>query len=181
MIKAPFKKGFACWLSAQEGETLVQAAPHEGAKIAIRLGLNGLRVHEVAKIQNEDKVQDVTVGLMGKIIGKGNKYRTFPLDNRLEFANFDLTNVTTRTITEWMTFARENAFKLTGDPDFRDCTMHDLRRSWTVQCLSRGILPETVKYWGGWESSSQVFEQSYIGTGIQSPEFQKAEREKLGF
>lgn len=78
-----------------------------------------------------------------------------------------------------MTFSRENAYRLTEDPDFRDVTMHDLRRSWAVQCLSRGILPETVKYWGGWESSSQVFEQHYLGTGIQSPEFQKAEREKL--
>lgn len=187
MIKSPFKKGYACWLSKAEGDLLVKAAPHSGAKIAIRLGLNGLRVHEIAKITNEDKIHDETVGLLGRVIGKATpeypegKPRTFPLDSRLEFADFELCNVSTRTLISWMDTTRKAAARLSGDDDYHSVTMHDLRRSWAVQCLAQGVLPETVKYWGGWELNSTVFEQFYLSKGIQSPDYQKLERGKLDY
>tara|TARA_R110000824_G_scaffold153286_1_gene324895 strand:+ start:1313 stop:1861 length:549 start_codon:yes stop_codon:yes gene_type:complete len=182
MIKEPFKnKGFAVWLSKLESDVLIECAPHNGAKIAIMLGLCGLRVHEICKIQNEDKFRDPTIGLMAKVIGKGGKYRNFPLDSRLEFADFSLTNVETRTITNWFRFSREEAAKRTGDSGYLDCTMHDLRRSWCIQALSKQILPETIKLWGGWSSSSTVFENHYVGAGIKSADLQKVEREKLGY
>jgi len=69
------RDGYKVWLSSNELDQLVEAAPNASAAIAFGLGGRvGLRSQEVADVTPKD-IKGTDAGPIVRVVGKGDKYR----------------------------------------------------------------------------------------------------------
>ena len=189
------RDGYKVWLSSEELELLIDAAPNASAAIAFALGGRcGLRSQEVADVTPKD-IQHTDAGPIIRVVGKGDKYREAwipeELVTRIETAaefrempshlpivqsSGDSTKVATRTLRRWITDAAAELVIETDDDAWAQVSFHDLRRSWATNLAAAGVDPILVLDVGGW-NDLETFLDHYRGS--YSPEAHRREREKV--
>jgi len=185
----PEKNGIRIWLSRSEQQRVLEAADDEPRhRIALHLGLHGLRTQELVQIAPEH-VRELSNGAEGHVVivpdGKSGK-RELPISNDLQQSIHYLTSaarlrqdeaivdVTRRSVRNWIATARDRI--LDEDDDVRsewsELGMHDLRRSWATDAyysLALAGVPiaeELTMSWGGWKHTStgrETFRENYLG------------------
>ena len=180
------KDGSRIWLSRDEQAELLDIVEDQPRRrIALQLGLHGLRTDEIMRAQPghvrpierresgaEKHVLEIPEGKTGK--------REVPIDTdlreRIRFLkSADTTlgkhdpiiEVSKRSVRNWITDAREQL----GD-EYLDLGMHDLRRTWATDTFYSlafegvPIAEELVMSWGGWKMTAtgrETFRQNYLG------------------
>jgi len=177
------------WLNKEETDLLLDATEDRERELAYRIGVRcGLRSHEVVEVAPVH-VSDTEAGPMLRVPeGKGDKFRQTPIPKDLattietidEYRDEDsetpLVNISTRTLRRWIEDTRASLAESTGEPGWRELTMHDLRRTWATRLNSAEVEATLVMDWGGWEDI-ETFLEHYRGT--HAPEAQRREREKV--
>jgi integrase len=156
-------------------------------RLALEMGLHGLRTHEIEKITYNDFRQlDVDDG--GWVLqvaddtktGKRETPCTSELKQRAKFLKSaaklrqdeKLIGVANRTMRSWMNDIRTELAEETDNSTWLRLGLHDLRRTWatdTYYALSLAGVPiaETLTLsWGGWkmsETGRQTFRENYLG------------------
>lgn len=185
----PEREDKKVWLSTEETTQLLDAAEDRERELAYRLGARcGLRSHEVVEVTPEH-VTETEAGPMLRVpMGKGEKFRQTPIPANLattietideyrdEASDVPLVAVSTRTLRRWIEDTRDALAVETGEPGWRELTMHDLRRTWATRLNSAEVDATLVMDWGGWEEI-ETFLDHYRGT--HAPEAQRREREKV--
>jgi len=182
----PSKDGLRIWLSRSEREALLEAVDDDPRRrIAIQLGLHGLRTDEIVQAEPRH-VRELTNGADGHLLvvpkGKTGKRETpiaTDLAERIRYlksADRDLTardtivDVGKRQVRNWLEAARRPL--VDGDDVAEKLGMHDLRRTWatdTYYSLAFAGVPiaeQLTMSWGGWEQTSagrETFRQNYLG------------------
>jgi len=185
----PERDGLRIWLSRKEQDKLLSHWDEEypRRRLALEMGLHGLRTHEIEKITYQDFRQlDVDDG--GWVLqvaddtktGKRETPCTSELKQRAKFLKSaaklrqdeKLIGVANRTMRSWMNDIRTEISEETGDSTWLRLGLHDLRRTWatdTYYALSLAGVPiaETLTLsWGGWkmsETGRQTFRENYLG------------------
>ncbi|WP_435551974.1 tyrosine-type recombinase/integrase [Natrinema sp. CGMCC1.2065] len=180
------------WLSQNEVEQFLEAAPNTEQRIAFALGARcGLRSHEVLDVSPDDVV-DTDAGTMLRVWhGKGDQFRETPVprdlattiqtvdDVRDESSSESLVEITsTRSLRRWIRSAADDLLEETGDEGWDHLGFHDLRRTWATSLASEDVDPILVCDWGGW-NDLETFLEHYRGTF--SPEAQQRERGKVSW
>lgn len=182
----PEKDGVRIWLSRSERDLLLDAVDEEPRRrIALELGLHGLRTDEIMEVQPRH-IRELTNGAEGHVLvipsGKTGK-REAPISRELAeqirylkradtsmTAADELLDISDRTVRNWIAGARE--VLLDVDEAAGDLGMHDLRRTWateTYYSLAFAGVPiaeQLVMSWGGWKQTStgrETFRQNYLG------------------
>lgn len=187
------RDGRKVWLSAEETETLLDAA--EGAdptrRRAFALGVRcGLRSVEAAGVTPADLKQTDAGAMLRvrEVIAKGGKYRECPIpaplareirgiaEARSEPDDDPIVGVSTRTLRRWVEDTREQLVEQTDDPDWQYLSYHDLRGTWATALKSADVDPMLVADWGGW-SDLETFLDHYRGDF--TPDAQRRERGKV--
>lgn len=188
------KEGLKIWLNQNEQTRVLEATddrdgrPRPRRRIALTLGLHGLRTDEIVPTDNGP---GVTEGAVRQLDGGGyvlevrdgktaTSIREVPLDADLardifslkrgasKRQNDPLIEVNKRTVREWIYDARDALESPASD----ELGMHDLRRTWATQSYYslalRGvpIAEELVMSWGGWAHTStgrETFRTNYLG------------------
>lgn len=169
-----------CHLTPKDYQTVLDHAPHDAARIAMRLGGEcGLRVSETVdmhladiKMASTGEAECMLAVPHGKdTTGKleGGKYREtyLPWDlhgailsyakKQRVSAQEPLLGVVSRTIQNWVKRAGESAAQATGEADYRKVSSHDFRAYFATTLLVReGMSKEVVKAVGGWESDETM-------------------------
>jgi len=191
------RNGYKVWLSSDEIDQLIEAAPSAEASIAFALGGRvGLRSQEVADVAPTD-IKQTDAGPILRVVGKGDKYREawIPMDlvTRIETAasfrdmashhpivqsQGSSTKVSTRTLRRWINRAAGDLVIDTNDDAWEQLSFHDLRRSWATNLAASGVDPILVLDVGGW-SDLETFLDHYRGS--YSPEAHRREREKVAW
>jgi integrase len=192
----PDRDDMKVWLSADEIDAFLDAAPSQNRRLAFALGVRcGLRSEEVTDVRPQH-VTETDAGRMLRVPdGKGGKYRETPIPHdlaqRIEMAveyrdepddhpvvtsQAGSPGVSTRTLRRWVESAREQLAEETGDDGWRHLTFHDLRATWATQLRSADVDSMVVCDWGGW-NDLETFLDHYRGT--HTPEAQRREREKV--
>jgi len=189
------REGFKVWLSSDEIDQLIDAAPFAEAAIAFALaGRCGLRSAEVRDVCPSD-INQTDAGPILRVVGKGDKYREAwipdELVTRIETAadfrdmpdhlpivqsSGESTKVSTRTLRRWIADAAADLVEETDDDGWSQVSFHDLRRSWATNLASAGVDPILVLDVGGW-NDLETFLDHYRGS--YSPEAHRREREKV--
>jgi len=176
------KNGQRVWLSRTEQQELLDTVSDQPRrKIALQLGMHGLRTDEVLKVAPEH-VRELANGADGHVLvipdGKTGKRETPVSDDLAQSITYlksaaqlresePILDVTTRTIRNWMTEAAET-FDDAGD----DLGMHDLRRTWatdsyySLALAGVPIAEQLVMSWGGWKQTTtgrETFRENYLG------------------
>jgi len=174
---------FKVWMSRDEYIELVKYAgdggPHPIEEIALRLmGDCGLRISETLDVCYDD-VKRMPDGSGYKLRVKhgkdttgesdDGKFRETWLPDQLERMMYrhareqgldddePLISVTRRTVSNWVTYAAEDAAGATGDEDYLELSSHDLRRQWAQYLLvEQSINPRVVMSLGGWNEYSSI-------------------------
>ena len=182
--------GMKVWLSDDEVNRLLDYYEGDTEKyIALALGARcGLRSEETVSVAPEDVV-DTDAGVMLRVDGaKGGGYREAPVpanlatristaaDMRPESNDTPLVQSSKRSIRRWVQKAREDLADETGETYWRELGYHDLRRTWATSLRSADVDAMVVCDWGGWDDLD-TFLDHY--RGVQSPEAQKRERDKV--
>jgi len=181
------------WLSAEETDTLIEAADSTEREIALALGARcGLRSAEVLDVTPADISETDVIGSMLKVVdGKGGKTRQTPIPTKLkaqietvdeyrdEPSNEPVVSVsTTQSLRNWIQDTAETVAEETGNDEWLQLSFHDLRRTWATHLVSQDVDPLVVCDWGGWQDL-ETFLDHYKGQ--YSPDAQKREREKVDF
>ncbi|RLM53728.1 site-specific integrase [Halobellus sp. Atlit-31R] len=182
--------GKKVWLSQDEVDQLLDAAPDTEKRVAFALGARcGLRSFEVLDVAPQDVV-DTEAGHMLRVWhGKGDKFRETPMPSDLattirtigDFRD-DSVDVPvietdhTRTLRRWLESAREQLVNETGDAGWQFLSTHDLRRTWATALANKEVDPLLVLEWGGWDDL-ETFLDHYKGT--YSPAAQRRARDKV--
>lgn len=177
----PEQEGNRIWLSRDERATLLRAvADQPRRKIALQLGLHGLRSDElvettpehVRELANdaEGNVLIVPDGKTGKrelpiSAGLADQIRMLKNATRMR-ADETIVDVSKRSVRNWIADARS------AIEDADELGMHDLRRTWatdTYYSLAFAGVPiaeQLTMSWGGWkqsESGRTTFRENYLG------------------
>lgn len=184
------KDGLRIWLSRSERELLLESVDDPRRRIALQLGLHGLRTDEIVDTNNGPGVRPEDIrsldGCDGHVLiipdGKTGK-REVPISNdlaeRIRYlksaaqlrASEDLIDVSTRTVRKWMEEAREAVVEDAGE-DAQLLGMHDLRRTWATDAYYSfafngvPIAEQLVMSFGGWKQSETgrtTFRKNYLG------------------
>lgn len=180
----PEQDGQRIWLNQTEQQTLLDAVEDEPRRrIALGLGLHGLRSDEIVSVQPQH-VRELVGGGHGHVLiipdGKTGKRET-PLSEdlaqRISYLasaaqlrqDDSLVDVSTRSVRNWMADARQTLRETTERAD--DLGMHDLRRTWatnsyyTLALAGVPIAEQLVMSWGGWKQSEtgrDTFRSNYL-------------------
>jgi len=180
------KDGSRIWLSRDEQNELLEIVEERPRRrIALQLGLHGLRTDEIMRVKpghvrdiesrqngSEKFVLEIPSGKTGK--------REVPLDTDLRqriryLKNADqdlgkhdpIITVSKRSVRNWITDARDEL----GE-DYAQLGMHDLRRTWATDTFYSlafegvPIAEELVMSWGGWKMTAtgrETFRENYLG------------------
>lgn len=181
------------WLSAEETDTLIEAADSTEREIALALGARcGLRSAEVLDVTPADISTTDVIGSMLKVRnGKGGKTRQTPIPTKLkaqietvdeyrdEPSNEPVVSVsTTQSLRNWIQDTAETVAEETDNDEWLQLSFHDLRRTWATHLVSQDVDPLVVCDWGGWQDL-ETFLDHYKGQ--YSPDAQRREREKVRF
>jgi len=181
------RDGKRVWLSEQEMQRII-SNHDEGnstAKAALLLaGRCGLRRAEVVDVKAGDVVRTDHGDVVRVWEGKGDKYREVPAPDELVSLirhapiapDEAIVDVQPQTVYKYVKRARARCRSETADEGWQFVGPHDLRRSWGVLLLERGVLPSVVMDWGGWENW-QVFRDHYLSEF--SPAALRRERGKV--
>lgn len=177
----PSKDGLRIWLSRREQQSLLEDIEKPRRRIALQLGLHGLRTDEILQIETQH-VRKLQAGDGHSLVvpdGKTGKRET-PISedladriNRTRHAaelrqDESLIDVSKRSVRNWISDARDVL-----DHDAADkLGMHDLRRSWATDSYYSlafagvPIAEQLVISWGGWAHTStgrETFRENYLG------------------
>jgi len=143
-------------------------------------GRCGLRRAEIVDVTPADVVRTDHGDVVRVWHGKGDKYREVPAPDKLvtllraRALEPDEPLVDPSTVYDYVQRARARCRTETGEEGWQYVGPHDLRRSWGVLLLERGVLPSVVMDWGGWENW-QTFRDHYLAEF--SPQALRRERE----
>jgi len=175
------------WLSREDQPLVLGAVADDQPRrrIAMQLGLHGLRTDEVVDVEpqhfetlsgsesdrlvipdgktgrREVPVSDDLARRVQMLKGARGMRKDEPVINRSK-----------RSIREWITGVRETIAEETGDERWLDLGMHDLRRTWATDgyysLAFQGIpiAEQLIMSWGGWAHTStgrQTFRSDYLG------------------
>jgi len=178
--------GKAVWMTDNELDELLNQVDDDIRRFGLGLmARSGLRVGEVIQVRAEDLI-DGDAGKMVRVWqGKGDKYREAPLSEESYWIgkandrhSVSIIPHTRRSVQRWVEDAAGEMFLETEDTGWTYVSAHDLRRSWATLLIQSEVEPLLVMDWGGWQSW-EVFQEHYMS--IHDPEFQAAEREKVGW
>lgn len=185
----PGKDGSRVWLSRREATLLLQETEEDPRRrIALQLGLHGLRTDEILEVRSEhiralESGVDVSSYVLEIPRGKTGKRET-PLSGDLADRIIMLKNaaqirkdepvidVSTRTVRNWIRAAREDLEDREGSEEWSLLGMHDLRRTWATDSFYSlafsgiPIAEQLVMSWGGWsqtESGRETWRENYLG------------------
>jgi integrase len=181
------KDGKKVWLSSGEMSRAIDAAEpgNRRQKITLLLaGRCGLRRAELLEVCPRDIVRTDHGDVVRVWEGKNDQYREVAAPDELihqvravdRAPDEPLVDVGTTTAYKYV---RRVGEKLAGELDDRGWQYlgpHDLRRSWAVLLLERGVLPAVVMEFGGW-NDWQTFRDHYLAEF--SPEALRRERGKV--
>jgi integrase len=187
----PDKSGRRIWLAQSEQQQLLDSLePQPQRRLAVSLGLHGLRSDEIVGREGEPRsgvqlrhVRQLANGADGYVLevplGKSGA-REVPIPDTLaqrarmfknaasRRADRPLVDVTTRTLRNWIADARDAL----DEPAASHLGMHDLRRTWathTYYSLAVAGVPiaeQLTMSWGGWKQSEagrNTFRRNYLG------------------
>jgi integrase len=182
----PEKDGLRIWLSRSEQRELLEAVDDEPRRrIALQLGLHGLRTDEVLQVEPRH-FRELSNGADGHVLiipsGKTGKRETPVSDDLVERVSYlksadrnlnaddPVVDVSKRSVRNWIGDARE----VLVDVDERAGAlgMHDLRRTWatdsyySLALAGVPIAEQLTMSWGGWKQTStgrETFRENYLG------------------
>lgn len=179
----PEKDGLRIWLSRSEQRSLLESVGDEPRRrLALQLGLHGLRTDEVLQVRPRD-FRELANGAEGHVLvipdGKTGKRETPVSADLVERVNYlksaarmtkddPVVDVTKRSVRNWIADARE----VLVDECAVHLGMHDLRRTWatdsyySLALAGVPIAEQLVMSWGGWKHTStgrETFRQNYLG------------------
>ena len=188
MQTRPYEKkdGSRIWLNRSEQEELLSVVEDRPRRrIALQLGLHGLRTDEIMRVEPghvrelKSAESDESGFVLNIPSGKTGK-REVPIDpdlrQRIRFLknadtslgkHDEIITVSKRSVRNWITDAREQL----GD-EYSELGMHDLRRTWATDTFYSlafegvPIAEELVMSWGGWKMTAtgrETFRQNYLG------------------
>lgn len=175
------KDGSRIWLSRDEQTQLLGTVEEQPQRrIALSLGLHGLRTDEIVSVHPEHVR---TIGDESYVLNIPDSKSGEPRDTPIEpdlvsqiqmFKNATnarkdepVVDVSKRSLRNWIADSRDEL----GD-EYQDLGMHDLRRTWatdTFYTLAGEGVPiaeELVMSWGGWTMTAtgrETFRQNYLG------------------
>lgn len=176
------KDGKRCWISRDERQQLLDAVDTDlQRRIALQLGLHGLRTDEIVEVAAGSLWTAGDVQMLHLDDTKTDSERDVPIDTELsrsieslhngpnDIGKHDpVVNTSKRNLRNWIEAARENV-----DVEHRQLiTMHDLRRTWATDTFYSlafegvPIAEELTMSWGGWEHTAtgrETFRQNYLG------------------
>lgn len=175
------KSGYKLWLSEQEQEQLRNYFAEEPEKkLAIELGLHGLRTDEILDVSKRDvRRMDVEDEAYTVTVQEGKTgYRYAPLRRQTKTEIYALASARSlpqdvpiidysdRSLRNWCEDAGEYLAEETGEEHWKYLQPHDLRRTWATYTYYR--LPgdralQLVMSWGGW-SDVQTFTEHYLAS-----------------
>ena len=181
------RDGKRVWLSEKEIQRLIEHTDSEHVEMDIAFQLMarcGLRRKEVTQITPADLVSTDTGQIVRVWEGKGDKYREVPAPAELtqlalglaRQPDESLVGCDPSTLYDWVQRARDRCRAETRDEGWQYLGPHDLRRSWGIQLLERGVLPSVVMEFGGW-NDWDTFRKHYLAEF--SPEALRRERQKI--
>jgi len=171
--------GYKVWLSEREQQTLLDYYDEEPIyKLAIWLGLHGLRVHEIIDVRFEDfREMDVEQERYVLRIRDGKTgYRECPVSSDLYSLAKTIKNLQSlrkdeqiidyskSSVRNWVQRAGEDLKEQEGK-NWEYVRPHDLRRTWathTYWSIENARSREIVMEWGGW-TDVQTFVDNYLG------------------
>jgi integrase len=181
------KPGKRVWLSESEISRVLNKVDDARRTVAFLLAARcGMRKGEIVDVSPVD-IRRTDIGEVVRIWdGKGDKYRETPAPPRLTDVTRGIdcapdesyVDVDPSTVYRWVSRVGEELHGETGDRGWLELGPHDLRRSWGVQLLERGVLPSVVMEWGGWEDW-RTFRNHYLAEF--SPEALRRETQKVDF
>lgn len=185
----PEDDGLRIWLSRSEQSRLldVYADDYPRRRIALQLGLHGLRTDELFQVEPRHFERLDGSDERWKVVipdGKTGKRETpvsSDLRRRVKFlksADRDLNaddpviDVSKRQVRNWIQGAREQLADETGDETWLKLGMHDLRRTfatdgyYSLAFAGVPIAEQLVMSWGGWKQNQNgrdTFRENYLG------------------
>ncbi len=186
----PEEDGLRIWLARSEQKVLLDVLEEEPRRrLAMQLGLHGLRADEVVQVEPQH-VRTLANGGDGHVLiipdGKTGK-REVPISEDLVQRirllksaarlrqDEPLIDVGKRQVRNWISAAREEIVeddRVDGDQPWDDLGMHDLRRTWATDSYYSlafegvPIAEQLTMSWGGWrqtESGRTTFRENYLG------------------
>lgn len=177
------KDGKRCWLSRDEQAALIDVIDDEKPRrrIALQLGLHGLRSDEIVRVRPKD-VRELADGTAMLTVREETKTgtREVPISDDLRqrvkylkgadpslSASDVVVDNATRTLRQWI----NGACDALGD-EYGHVGMHDLRRTWATDTFYSlafegvPIAEELTMSWGGWKQTStgiETFRENYLG------------------
>jgi len=183
----PERDGLRIWLNRSEQQMLLDWWDEEypRRRIALELGLHGLRSDEIESVEYRDFRRLDGGDRWALVIRDGKTGRRSPpcsseLKQRSKFLKSaaglrqdeSLIDRSTRTMRSWMSSLREEIYNQEGDERWLALGFHDLRRTWatdTFYSLAFAGVPiseELTMSWGGWkmtDTGRETFRQNYLG------------------
>lgn len=181
----PEKDGLRIWLSRSEQRALLEAVEDEPRRrIALQLGLHGLRTDEVLQVEPRH-FRELSNGADGHVLvipdGKTGKRETPVSGDLVERVRYlkqaarmnqdePIVDVSKRSVRNWIEAAR--AALLDVDERAEALGMHDLRRTWatdsyySLALAGVPIAEQLTMSWGGWKQTStgrETFRENYLG------------------
>lgn len=174
--------GRRIWLNREERATLLEAVDDPRRRIALQLGLHGLRTDEIVAVEpghvrelpSEGQVLIIPDGKTGKRetpLSDDLAQRLSYLKSAAQLRQDDVViDVSKRSIRNWIDAAREPLLDV--EAEAASLGMHDLRRTWatdTYYSLALAGVPiaeQLTMSWGGWKQTStgrETFRQNYLG------------------
>lgn len=182
--------GQKLWLSRSEQERLLEVYTDDypRRRIALQLGLHGLRTDEIVDVepQHFEEIPVETDATRYRLVvpdGKTGR-RELPasgdLRQRVTFLKSAsrsrqdeaVIDVSKRSIRDWIQEAREQLADETGDDRWLDLGMHDLRRTfatdsyYSLAFAGVPIAEQLVMSYGGWrqtQTGRETFRRDYLG------------------
>lgn len=181
----PEKDGLRIWLSRSEQRELLEAVDDQPRhRIALQLGLHGLRTDEVLQVEPRH-FRELSNGADGHVLiipdGKTGKRETPVSEDLVERVTYlkqaarinqdeEIVDVSKRSVRNWIEDAR--AALLDVDERAEALGMHDLRRTWatdsyySLALAGVPIAEQLTMSWGGWKQTStgrETFRENYLG------------------
>lgn len=181
------KDGYKIWLNRTEQQRLLDYFEEEPInRLAVRLGLHGLRADEIIKVCKEHirklETEDESEKYVLIVPDGKSGFGEVPISSTLKQELFMLTNArglrqdtpvidaSKRTVQRWVTSAGEYLSTEEPDKKWEHLTCHDLRRTWATELyysLNGSRAKELVMSFGRWQDES-TFRENYLGKPTDS-------------
>ena len=160
-------------LSKKQKQRLVEYYENYPVKqLAVRLmSESGLRGDEVTRVSAMDLrdsddadftrlvVREAKAGRRETVVPPSLAQQIRTVSN-IQDSNF-VVDVTKRTVRDWVYDACEDLAEQTGEPDWREVSPHDLRKTWATNLVQSGVPVPNVMKWGGW-GDYETFREHYF-------------------